>query len=322
MSGCDAGGWSASSRRLANRKWDDRVSRSGRSNEVLTDPVAESGSDMSNEMGTDRGEAYAHYSDLAVTLDGPVATIAMAPAGDTQYERHGGRVPQFHPKHRQVGQCVAQLRLDTSVRVIVLTGAGDTFFVPPSTSPGGGGGHTPVGDWELTQAVSNTILAMLECEKPIIARVNGDAIGFGSSLVFASDFAVAVEDCTVADHHLGMGELAYGRSDVGVVPGDGGMVVVPPVMPPARAREYLMLAQPWSARELADHGYISRAVPAEALDATVSEFTRRVLARPMHAVGWTKRALNRDLVARYALTFDVAWAYELAGFHMADPGAS
>jgi enoyl-CoA hydratase len=272
-------------------------------------------------MRGDPSSDYARYSDLTVRRDGPVATVVMAPSGDAQYERHQWNVPQYFPKHRQIGQCISELRLDSDVRVIILTGDGEHFFVPPSASPGGGKGHTPRGDWELSQAVSNTILTMLECEKPIIARVNGDAVGFGSSLVFASDFAVAVDDALIADHHLGMGDLPYGRSDVGVVPGDGGVVVVPPNMSPARVREYLMLAKGWPAAELAKDGCISRAVPREELDAVVDDYARRVLARPMHAIGWTKRALNRDLVARYALTFDVAWAYEVAGFHVGDPAA-
>ena len=262
---------------------------------------------------------YAAYSDLTVSHNGPIATVAMAPSGDAQYARHNWDVPQYYPKHRQIGQCIAQLRLNSKVRVIVLTGVGEHFFVPPSASPGGGKGHTPRGDWELSQAVSNTILTMIECEKPIIARVNGDAIGFGSSLVFACDFIVAVDDALVGDHHLGMGDLPYGRSDLGVVPGDGGVVVVPPNMPPAMAREYLMLAQGWSAKELAARGIINRAVPSDELDGAVDEYAQRIIARPMHAVGWTKRALNRELVARYAMTFDVAWAYELAGFHVSDP---
>jgi enoyl-CoA hydratase/carnithine racemase len=156
----------------------------------------------------------------------------------------------------------------------------------------------------------------IEIEKPIIARVNGDAIGFGSSLVFASDLIVAAEDATIADYHLGMGETGYGRSDVGVVPGDGGSVFVPMHMPPAMAKEYLFLAKPYTGAELATMGLINRAVPPDQLDDVVNDYATRLLRRSAHALAFTKRVVNRRIAANFNLTFDSAWAYEMANFYM------
>lgn len=262
-------------------------------------------------MGSDR------YSGLVITRQDQVATIAMRPSGDIQYERGPDDPPPvFFPKHKQLGLALEGLRADNDVRVVVLTGLGDVFFVPPSGAPGPKARHNPGEDYDLGLGLARTLQTFVEIEKPIIARVNGDAIGFGSSLVFASDLIVAAEDAVIADYHLGMGETGYGRSDVGVVPGDGGSVFVPLHMPPAMAKEYLYLAKPYTGRELADLGLINRAVPAPELDTVVADYASRLLRRSAHALAWTKRVVNRRIAANFNLTFDAAWAYEMANFYM------
>jgi enoyl-CoA hydratase len=254
------------------------------------------------------------YSDLEITRAGQVATIAMLPSGDVQYEGEQKRV--FFPKHKQLGLALNELRGDNDVRVIVLTGLGDVFFVPPSGAPGPKARHNPGEDWDLTVGLARTPQAFIETEKPIIAKVNGPAIGFGSSLVFACDLIVAREDTVIADYHLGMGETGFGRSDVGVVPGDGGSVFVPLHMPPAIAKEYLFLARQYTGAELLELGIINRAVPADRLDAEVDELCQRLLRRSAHALAFSKRVVNRRIADNFNLTFDSAWAYEMAGFYM------
>jgi enoyl-CoA hydratase len=246
-----------------------------------------------------------------------VATIAMHPSGDRQYERHGeAKVRKFFPKHKELGLALQELRGANEIRVIVLTGLGDVFFVPPSGAPGPKARHNPGEDWDLTLGLARTLQAFIEVEKPIIAKVNGPAIGFGSSLVFACDFIIAAEDAVIADYHLGMGETGFGRSDVGVVPGDGGAVFVPLHMPPAMAKEYLLLARQYTGAELARMGIVNRAVPADRLDAEVDEFASRLLKRSSYALAWAKRVVNRRFEANFNLTFDAAWAYEMVGFYM------
>jgi enoyl-CoA hydratase len=257
------------------------------------------------------------YSGLVLTRNEQVATIAMRPSGDVQYVRGPDDPPPvFFPKHKQLGLALEELRADNDIRVIVLTGLGEVFFVPPSGAPGPKSRHNPGEDYDLTLGLARTLQTFIEIEKPIIARVNGDAIGFGSSLVFASDFIVAAEDAIIADYHLGMGETGYGRSDAGVVPGDGGSVFVPMHMPPAMAKEYLFLAKPYTGAELAAIGLINRAVPAAQLDETVNDYATRLLRRSAHALAFTKRVVNRRIAANFNLTFDSAWAYEMANFYM------
>lgn len=256
------------------------------------------------------------YSDLEITRSGQVATIAMYPSGDVQYERQRTGPKVFFPKHKQLGLALEELRGDNTIRVIVLTGLGDVFFVPPSGAPGPKARHNPGEDWDLTVGLARTLQAFIETEKPIIAKVNGPAIGFGSSLVFACDLIAAADDAVIADYHLGMGETGYGRSDVGVVPGDGGSVFVPLHMPPAIAKEFLFLAKPYTGQELAERGIINLAVPAADLDGAVDDLCQRLLKRSAHALAFTKRVVNRRVAENFNLTFDAAWAYEMANFYM------
>ena len=259
-----------------------------------------------------------HLGDIEITYshDGAVAQIGMHPSGDVQYLKHDGEVPKYFPKHKEVGEAILALRDSDTVRVIVLTGLGKMFFHPPSRSPGIGAHGDPREDWLLTIGLQRTLSAIIEVEKPVVARVNGDAVGYGSSLVFACDFVVADEDAVIADHHLGMGETGYGRANAGVAPGDGGAVFVPLFMSPQLAKEYLLLAKPYTGRQLADDRLINRAVPAAELDDAVNELVERLLKRPPYAMGWAKRAINRRVQENFNLTFDVAWAYEMVNIWM------
>ena len=105
------------------------------------------------------------YSGLVVTRSGQVATIGMRPAGDVQYVRGADDSPPlFFPKHKQLGLALEELRADNSIRVIVLTGLGDVFFVPPSGAPGPKSRHNPGEDWDLTVGQARTLQAFVEIE--------------------------------------------------------------------------------------------------------------------------------------------------------------
>jgi enoyl-CoA hydratase len=159
---------------------------------------------------------------------------------------------------------------------------------------------------------------MAELEKPIVAKVNGHAIGFGSSLVFACDLIVGAEDAVLVDMHLGMGEVPEGGPAFGIVPGDGGASLVPLFMSPVIAKEYLMLAKRYTARELADAKIINAAVAADQLDAAVDDYVTRLLKRPSYALAWTKRIINRRIVDTLNMSLDAGAAYEMVNFLQLD----
>jgi enoyl-CoA hydratase len=243
------------------------------------------------------------FNTIAVTRSGQIATITIQ-----SKDRKALTGP-----HVEIGAAVAELRYDNSVRVVIITGD-DAFFLPPKGSPKASG-HTPGHDWDLTIGMHRTYQSIIEIEKPVIAKVNGNAIGFGSSLAFACVLIFAAEDAVFCDHHLAMGQsLQGGRTDFGTVPGDGGTCFVPLHMPPCMAKEYLWLAREMRASELAAKGIINAAVPRAELDVKVDAIATALLERTPYSLALAKRAANKSHAERFNLTYDLAWSYELLNF--------
>lgn len=256
------------------------------------------------------------YKRLKLEKKDQVATITLISVSAETAKPSGYKPGNLH---WELGEAFNELRLDNDIRVIVMTGSGGKFQVAPQTKTYYGGDEArkqhndPKELWLSFTGVVRTHFTMAEIEKPIIAKVNGHAIGFGSSLVFASDLIVARDDAKIVDMHLGMGEVTEGGPEYGIVPGDGGVLACL-YMTPARAKEYLMLARSYTGKELADMGIINYAVPASQLDAKVDELVERLLKRPSYSLAWTKRIANRQVVSHLNKTLDAAAAYEMAGF--------
>lgn len=250
------------------------------------------------------------YSTIRVLCADGIGTITITPTG-----RHGrGGAASAHS---EMGAALNELRFDNEIRVVVITGEGDKFYLGPPNRPRMEG-RNPAEDWDLSQGLHHTLQTVIEMEKPVIAKVNGHASGFGASLIFACDFIIACEDAVLGDSHLGMGEgehFPLGRPDSGTVPGDGGNVFVPLYMSPPLAREYLWLARQLTGAELARMGCINAAVPAGELDQAVQRMASALMRRPPYALALAKRAFNRYIAERFNQSFDLAWSYELLNFY-------
>lgn len=258
----------------------------------------------------------AEYPGLLVEVAGPVATIKMLAPSDMTNE-----MAARAEIHWELGRVFSDLRGMNDIRVVVVTGkAENKFLTPPLTSTydsaeGRKWRNDPARHYKVFTGIVRCHEAMAALEKPIVARVNGDAIGFGQSLMFSSDLIVAVDDARIADMHMGMAEVEpYGPS-YGIVPGDGGFVNAPLYMTPAKAKEYLMLAKEYSGAELAKMNMINYAVPRAELDRTVDDIVERLLKRSAYALAWTKRIANRNVVAHMNMTLDAGAAYELVNLH-------
>ena len=196
------------------------------------------------------------YSLLNIERSGQIATIELIRIEKHLREQQGRGKRGGAQRAAEVGRALNELRDDNTVRVIVITGRDDVFTIPPSSY-----GHhgSPGSDWDIMSGVTRAVEAMCTIEKPVIAKVNGHAVGFGANLVLACDFIIAREDAIIADHHMSCGELIIdgkvaGSAEHCMVTGDGGAVFAPLKMPMNIAKEYLMLARPFTAKELATHG--------------------------------------------------------------------
>ncbi|HMP55572.1 MAG TPA: enoyl-CoA hydratase-related protein [Novosphingobium sp.] len=172
--------------------------------------------------------------------------------------------------------------IDPRVRCVVLTGAGETF------SAGGDIRRmqrmlTDQADWLLTMREARTlVLDMLEFDKPLIGRINGDALGLGATLALCCDITIMREDARIGDTHVGLGLVA----------GDGGALLWPILVGLTNARRYLLSGDLITGREAEAMGLVTFAAAAEEFDALVDKGAARLSSGATHAIVGTKRALN------------------------------
>lgn len=221
--------------------------------------------------------------------------------------------------HDELARVMTALRLDSRVRVIVLTGTGDEFYVPAATEFYRSDAAydylvDPAGAAQTIAAIARLHEAMALMETPIVCRLNGDAVSLGASLMFASDFVVAVDGARVRDSHLARRAGAQVGAGAGVVPGDGGGTLATFYLPRALAREFLMLGREFDAAELVRLGVIGRSVPRAELDPSVDEVVRGLLAVPASSLGWTKRVINAPVAAALTSRGDASTAFEFLAF--------
>ncbi|MFC1895507.1 enoyl-CoA hydratase/isomerase family protein [Thermodesulfobacteriota bacterium] len=185
---------------------------------------------------------------------------------------------------------------DEEVNVVVLTGAGRCFCA------GGDVKDMDAGTMAQTLRRIGRIkpyARMLDVEQPIIAAVNGPAIGMGSCLALFSDMAFMANDAKMGDPHVLRAILA---SD--------GSVIYPLMVGLNKAKELLLLGDLVPAEEAERIGLINKAVPPEELMPTVMAVARRLASGPTLAIRGTKLALNKPLRDQLNLVLDAAWYAE------------
>lgn len=189
---------------------------------------------------------------------------------------------------------------DPESDIVVLTGAGRAF------SAGGDLermqhviAHPEEFDIEAVNA-KRLVFALLDIEKPVIARVNGPAVGLGATIALFCDVVFAARSARIGDPHVG----------IGLVAGDGGAVIWPQLIGFHRAKEFLLTGELLTASRAAEIGLINHAVPDEELDARVDAFCDELLAGATQAIRWTKVTINIELKRIAHALMDPGMAYE------------
>lgn len=189
---------------------------------------------------------------------------------------------------------------DPGSDVILLTGAGRAF------SAGGDLGRMeeciadPDEFHREAADAKRLIFSLLDIEKPIVARVNGHAVGLGATIALFCDVIFAADSAKIGDPHV----------KVGLVAGDGGAIIWPHLIGFARAKEYLMTGKLIPTPDAAAMGLINHAVPADQLDSRVNEFCDELLAGATMAIRWTKVTVNLELKRLAHALMDPGIAYE------------
>jgi enoyl-CoA hydratase len=210
--------------------------------------------------------------------------------------------------HEDLTRLFRDLRRETdAARAAILTGSGRAF------SAGGDFGWFPQlqepGRLEdLRRDARQMIHDLLDTEIPLIAAVNGPAVGLGASIALLCDVIVAAEAATFADPHV----------RVGLVAGDGGAVIWPLLLGPARAKQYLLTGDSLDAREAERIGLVNLVVPDAELAERSLELAERLAAGAPLAIRYTKLAVNKLVKDALHTAFDASTALELVTFRSDD----
>lgn len=208
--------------------------------------------------------------------------------------------------HRRLEQVFIEMDDDSGVRAIVITGAGRAFCAGGDVKDMDQrqGGPVQRREFAPTRHGRHLLRNMLECETPIIAAVNGDAVGLGASIALLCDVIFAAETARIGDTHV----------RVGLAAGDGSAVIWSMLCGVAKAKQYLMTGDLISAREAERIGLINGVVAEGKAYEEAWKFAKRLADGPTQAIKWTKYSVNKLIKDQMNLTLDTSLALESLTF--------
>lgn len=246
---------------------------------------------------------YDRYKALLVTKKDGIGTVTI-----NRPDTLNAMSMDVHAEMEDVWSDVAQ---DDEINVAILTGAGRAFSA-------GGNINDMIARWgtpaarkmisDIPERAKRLVAGFVNCPKPIVAAVNGDAMGLGATMALLSDVVVISESARIGDTHV----------RVGLVAGDGGAVIWPLLLGVNRAKDFLMRAKVVRGHEAVGWGIANYAVPAEQVMSEALKIADELNGLPPLAVRWTKVSANLILKQQFNLAFDASISYEALSMHSAD----
>lgn len=211
--------------------------------------------------------------------------------------------PPVNALNRQVlaelGDAVAALDGESGVHAVVITGGGEKAFVA-GADIAEMKEMTPAEAAEFSRFGQSVFTRIKRLEQPVIAAVNGHALGGGCELAMACDLRVAAENAK-----FGQPEI-----NLGIIPGFGGTVRLTRLVGPAKARELVLTGSPISADEALRIGLVNRVVPQGAVRSSALDWARELAAKPAAAIALAKASMREG----WDLPVDAALEAEAAHF--------
>ena len=193
---------------------------------------------------------------------------------------------------KQLGDAIKQAERDEAVRVVVLTGSGRAFSSGADVTEmvGSGGMRTPEDVGNVLRSEYMPMLQRLRTmSKPVIAAMNGPAVGIGASFALACDIRIATPEAYILEAFV----------NIGLAPDGGVSWLLPRLAGTGVAYEMFFTGKPLSATDAHRLGVINRLVPAERLEEEVRDLANQLASQPRQAVAGAKRAVNHALTSTY-----------------------
>lgn len=185
----------------------------------------------------------------------------------------------------ELGDACQQINQDEEVRAVVITGVGEVFCSGSDLAESATWGELAWDDLRRVNAanLSSKALAALDC--PVIAAINGNALGAGMEMALCCDIRISSEKAS-----FGFPETAYG-----LIPGGGGTQRLPRIVGRGKALQMILTAEPIDAGEAYRSGLVAKVVPGARLATEAEEMAKRITAKAPIAVRYAKEAMNKGL---------------------------
>jgi enoyl-CoA hydratase len=248
--------------------------------------------------------SYARYECMKIEVADKVATVTL--------NRPEARNAINQKLIRELRSIWDDLADDHAVSAVVLTGAGDFFSVGgdvKAMSERPGGDVLEAGEVHDPMISRRGVTRQLELDKPIIAAINGDAIGLAATHALLCDITVMAEDARIGDTHV---------SRVGLVAGDGGTVIWPLLVGINKAKEFLIRGTLLNGKEAERIGLVNHLAPRAEVLAKARAIAVELANGPTWAIRWTKLSINQVIKERVNLLLEASMALEQVTFDTAD----
>jgi enoyl-CoA hydratase/carnithine racemase len=238
---------------------------------------------------------YDSYKSLKVTKDNGIATVTI--------NRPETLNAISMDVHAEIERIWTDIEHDDEINVSILTGAGKCFSA-------GGNIKDMIDRWgtpasrtmlaALPERAKRLVAGFVNSTKPIVAAINGDAMGLGATIALLCDTSVISETARIGDTHV----------RVGLVAGDGGAVIWPLLIGVNRAKDFIMRGKVVRGKEATEIGITNYCAPAEQVMAEALKIAEDINSVPPLAARWTKISANLILKQQFALVMDACIAYE------------
>src|SRR5216117_1397077 len=230
------------------------------------------------------------YTTLLLERTGAIATLTL--------NRPDARNALDLVMRGELLSALDEVEADPQARVVILTGAGGHFCAGGDVKTMRTKGQTAADGRRRVESLNRMVQRLVEFPRPVIAMVDGFAVGAGCNLALCCDLIIASERAK-------FGEVF---AKIGLVPDGGGSWLLSRVVGLARAKELIFTADIIDAAEAARIGLVNRVVPATELMATTRALAEKIAAGPPAVLKMAKHMVNR------AATSDLAAALDLEAF--------